>query len=330
MGKILVLGGAGYIGSHTVFELINSGFQVVVADSLETGHQRAIHPDAVFYHGDIRNSDFLDSVFTKESIDAVIHFAAYSLVGESMKDPLKYYANNVGGTQMLLSAMVKHGVSKIVFSSSAATYGEPLRVPILETDPTQPTNTYGATKLAMEQMFKWTSLAHGIKYVSLRYFNACGAHPSGKIGEDHSPETHLIPIVLQAACGVRENISVFGTDYPTADGTCVRDYVHVCDLAQAHIAAVRYLLSGGESDVFNLGNGLGFSVMDVIKAAEKVVGHEIKTVFGVRRDGDPATLVASSDKAKTILGWTPEYADLGNILETAWLWHSTHPHGYEK
>ena len=231
---------------------------------------------------------------------------------------------------MLLSAMVKHGVSKIVFSSSAATYGEPLRVPILETDPTQPTNTYGATKLAMEQMFKWTSLAHGIKYVSLRYFNACGAHPSGKIGEDHSPETHLIPIVLQAACGVRENISVFGTDYPTADGTCVRDYVHVCDLAQAHIAAVRYLLSGGESDVFNLGNGLGFSVMDVIKAAEKVVGHEIKTVFGVRRDGDPATLVASSDKAKTILGWTPEYADLGNILETAWLWHSTHPHGYEK
>lgn len=330
MGKILVLGGAGYIGSHTVYELIDNDFEVVVADSLETGHRRAVHPKAKLYVGDIRDRAFLDGIFETEPIDAVVHFAAYSLVGESMTDPLKYYANNVGGTQVLLSSMVAHKIDKIVFSSSAATYGEPQSIPILETDPTEPTNTYGATKLAMEQMFKWTALAHGIRYTSLRYFNACGAHPSGRIGEDHSPETHLIPIVLQAANGTRPAINVFGTDYDTKDGTCVRDYVHVCDLAQAHVRALRYLMNGGRSDIFNLGNGVGFTVFEVIKAAEEVVGERIPTVIASRRAGDPALLVASSDKAREILEWDPHYADIHVILETAWKWHSAHPNGFNE
>ncbi len=330
MGKILVLGGAGYIGSHTVYELLDKGYGVVVADNLETGHRQAVHPDAKLYIGDIRNREFVDGVFEKEEIDAVVHFAAYSLVGESMTDPLKYYGNNVGGTQVLLASMAAHGIDKIVFSSTAAAYGEPKRTPILETDPTEPTNTYGATKLAMEQMFKWTELAHGIRYTSLRYFNACGAHPSGEIGEDHRPETHLIPIVLQAANGTRPSISVFGTDYDTKDGTCVRDYIHVCDLAQAHAQAVRYLMDGGKSDIFNLGNGVGFTVREIINAAEGVVGHNIPTVFAERRAGDPAVLVASSDKAKSVLGWKPQYADIHAILETAWKWHRTHPKGFSE
>ena len=330
MSKILVLGGAGYIGSHTVYELLDDGFEVVVADSLETGHRNAVHSGAKLYVGDIRDRAFLDGIFKNEKIDAVVHFAAYSLVGESMTDPLKYYANNVGGTRVLLSSMVANGVSKIVFSSTAAAYGEPKRIPILETDPTEPTNAYGATKLAMEQMFKWTSLAHGLKYVSLRYFNACGAHPSGYIGEDHNPETHLIPIVLQAANGTRPEIRVFGTDYDTRDGTCVRDYIHVCDLAQAHIKALSYLMNGGENDIFNLGNGVGFTVKEVIKAAEDVVGHSIPTLLSERRAGDPAVLVASSDKAKNILGWEPHYEDLYTILETAWKWHRSHPNGFDE
>lgn len=330
MSKILVLGGAGYIGSHTVFELLNEGFEVIVADNLETGHRRAVHPDAKLYVGDIRDRAFLDRLFKSEQIDAVVHFAAYSIVGESMTNPLKYYENNLGGTQVLLSSMVANNVSKIVFSSSAATYGEPKSIPILESDPTEPTNTYGATKLAMEQMFKWTSLAHGIRYTSLRYFNACGAHPSGNIGEDHNPETHLIPIILQAANGTRSEIRVFGTDYDTKDGTCVRDYVHVCDLAQAHVKAVRYLLSGGKNDIFNLGNGVGFTVNEVIAAAEEVVGSEIPKVLSERRAGDPAILVASSDKARNILGWEPHYADIYTILETAWKWHRAHPNGFNE
>ncbi|MFB0919361.1 MAG: UDP-glucose 4-epimerase GalE [Oscillospiraceae bacterium] len=330
MSKVLVLGGAGYIGSHTVCELIDEDFEVVIADSLETGHRGAVHPDAKLYVGDIRDRVFLDGIFKKEKIDAVVHFAAYSLVGESMTDPLKYYANNVGGTQVLLSSMVANKVKKIVFSSTAATYGEPERIPILESDPTEPTNTYGATKLAMEQMFKWTSLAHGIKYTSLRYFNACGAHPSGHIGEDHNPETHLIPIVLQAANGTRPNIKVFGTDYETKDGTCVRDYIHVCDLAQAHVKALRYLLAGGENNIFNLGNGVGFSVSEVIKAAEEVVGHSIPIEVSGRRAGDPAVLVASSDKAKNVLGWEPHYESIYTILETAWKWHRSHPNGFDE
>lgn len=329
--KILVLGGAGYIGSHTVFQLIDEGNKVVIIDNLETGHREAVHPDATFYHGDIRDRAFVDSVLDKENgIDAVIHFAANSLVGESMVKPLKYYDNNLCGTKVLLESLVAHGIDKIVFSSTAATYGEPEKVPILETDRTEPTNTYGETKLSMEKMFKWTSKAHNLRYVSLRYFNACGAHPSAKIGEAHNPETHLIPLILQVANGKRKAISVFGTDYPTKDGSCVRDYIHVLDLAQAHILAVKYLAAGNASDIFNLGNGLGHTVLEVIDATRKVTGHAIPVELGDRRAGDPATLVASSEKAKRVLGWKPAHADIEEIIASAWNWHKSHPEGFAK
>lgn len=328
--KILVLGGAGYIGSHTVYRLIEQGHKVVVFDNFETGYYEAIHPDAEVYEGDLRNRADINNVFDKESdIDAVIHFAANSLVGESMVKPLKYYDNNICGTKVLLESMVAHNINRIVFSSTAATYGEPIHTPILENDPTNPTNCYGETKRAMERMFYWTELAHGMKYVSLRYFNACGAHISGKIGEAHNPESHLIPIILQTANGTRDHISVFGTDYDTSDGTCIRDYIHVTDLAQAHILAVEYLINGGESDIFNLGNGVGFSVKEVIETAKKVTGKEIKVVEEDRRAGDPAVLIASSEKAKKVLGWNPQYNELSTIIETAWKWHSTHPNGYK-
>ena len=299
---ILVLGGAGYIGSHTVYELIDAGRDVVVADNLLTGFRAAVHPKARFYQLDIRDRSALDELFTKEKIEGVIHFAASSQVGESMSDPLKYYDNNLHGTMVLLQAMVAHGVDKIVFSSTAATYGEPERVPILETDRTDPTNCYGETKLAMEHMMRWVSRAHGLKYVALRYFNACGAHPSGAIGEAHNPETHLIPLILQVPNGQREKISIFGDDYPTKDGTCIRDYIHVSDLAQAHILALDHLLQGGESDVFNLGNGVGFTVKEVIDVARAVTGHPIPVREEGRRPGDPATLIASSRKAMEVLG----------------------------
>lgn len=325
---ILVLGGAGYIGSHTVYALIEKGVDVVVIDNLETGHIEAVHEKARFYKGDIRDRAFVDSVLDKEKIDAVIHFAANSLVGESMVNPLKYYDNNVNGTKVLLQSMVAHGLDKIVFSSTAATYGEPEKVPILETDRTEPTNTYGETKLAMEKMFKWTDRAHGLKYASLRYFNACGAHISGKIGEAHSPETHLIPLILQVPLGQREYISIFGDDYDTSDGTCIRDYIHVTDLAQAHILAVDYLMKGNESNIFNLGNGVGFTVKEVIDTARKVTGHEIPARIAERRAGDPARLIASSDKARQVLLWKPEHADLEEIISTAWNWHKNHPNGY--
>lgn len=327
---ILVLGGAGYIGSHTVYALIEKGEDVVIIDNLETGHIEAVHPKARFYQGDIRDRAFVDSVLDKEHIDAVIHFAANSLVGESMVNPLKYYDNNVNGTKVLLQSMVAHGLNKIVFSSTAATYGEPERVPILETDRTEPTNTYGETKLSMEKMFKWTDRAHGLKYVSLRYFNACGAHVSGQIGEAHKPETHLIPLILQVPLGQREAINIFGDDYPTKDGTCIRDYIHVTDLAQAHILAVDYLMKGNDSNIFNLGNGVGFTVNEVIETARKVTGHAIPAVMSERRAGDPAQLIASSDKARTVLGWKPEHADLEEIIATAWNWHKNHPNGYAK
>ena len=298
---ILVLGGAGYIGSHTVYELIDNGEDVVIIDNLLTGHKEAIHPKARFYKGDIRDREFLDDVFKKEKIDAVIHFAACSLVGESMEKPLKYYDNNLCGTKILLDSMVANGIDKIVFSSTAATYGEPEKVPILETDRTEPTNTYGETKLSMEKMFKWVGKAHGLRYVSLRYFNACGAHISGQIGEDHNPESHLIPLILQVPNGKREYISIFGDDYDTKDGTCVRDYIHVTDLAQAHILAVKYLQAGNESNIFNLGNGVGFTVKEVIDTARKVTSHPIPAKITPRRAGDPAQLIASSEKAKEIL-----------------------------
>jgi UDP-glucose 4-epimerase len=325
---ILVLGGAGYIGSHTVYELIDAGRDVVVADNLLTGFRAAVHPKARFYQLDIRDQAALDALFEKEQIEGVIHFAASSQVGESMADPLKYYDNNLWGTTVLLKSMVAHGVDKIVFSSTAATYGEPETVPILETDKTVPTNCYGQTKLAMEQMMRWVSQAHGLRYVALRYFNACGAHPSGKIGEAHDPETHLIPLILQVPNGQRAKISIFGDDYPTADGTCIRDYIHVSDLAQAHILALDYLLRGGENNVFNLGNGVGFSVKEVIDVARAVTGHPIPAETTPRRAGDPAQLVASSEKAKTVLGWNPQYADLTTIVESAWKWHKAHPKGY--
>lgn len=327
--NILVLGGAGYIGSHTAYQLIDAGEKVVIADNLQTGFLEAVHPEAKFYEGDIRDRQFLDSIFEKETIDGVIHFAASSQVGESMKDPLKYYNNNLCGTEVLLESMVSHGMDKIVFSSTAATYGEPERIPILETDRTLPTNCYGETKLSMEKMFQWTAKAHDLRYVSLRYFNACGAHPEGIIGEAHNPETHLIPLILQVPNGQREYISIFGNDYDTEDGTCVRDYIHVNDLAQAHILAMKYLLEGGKSNIFNLGNGVGFSVKEVVETARKVTGHPIPAKEEERRAGDPSTLIASSKKAKEILGWNPQFDDLETIISTAWKWHQSHPNGYK-
>ena len=328
--RILVLGGAGYIGSHTALELVKAGNEVVIADNLVTGYRKAIPKGAKFYEGDLRDFDFLNKLFQQEKIDAVIHFAAYSLVGESVTNPLKYYDNNLYGTKVLLEAMVKNHVGKIVFSSTAATYGEPENIPILESDRTCPTNPYGETKLAMEKMFKWTAEAHGLRYVSLRYFNACGADESGEIGEAHTPESHLIPLILQVPNGKRETISIYGTDYDTPDGTCIRDYIHVTDLAQAHILAVQYLNNGGESDIFNLGNGVGYSVREVIETARKVTGHPIPATESSRRAGDPARLVASSEKAKKILGWKPVHDSLEEIIASAWNWHKNHPNGYDE
>lgn len=265
---------------------------------------------------------------SNEQIDAVIQFAAYSLVGESVVNPLKYYDNNLCGTKILLDSMVEHHIDKIVFSSTAATYGEPENIPILETDRTQPTNPYGETKLAMEKMFYWTSKAHGLRYVSLRYFNACGADKSGKIGEVHNPESHLIPLILQVPNGKRKSISIYGTDYDTPDGTCIRDYIHVTDLAQAHILAVKYLKNGNESNIFNLGNGVGYSVKEVIDKARKVTGHPIPAIETPKRAGDPARLVASSEKARKILGWNPVHDSLEEIISDAWNWHKNHPDGF--
>lgn len=327
--SVLVLGGAGYIGSHAVYQLIEEGKDVVVIDNLQTGHRQAVHPKATFYEGDIRNISFLRKVFEKESIDAVIHFAANSLVGESMEKPLMYFDNNVYGTQILLQAMTEFGVKYIVFSSTAATYGEPETVPITEEMTTQPTSTYGETKLIMEKMMKWTEIAHGIKYVSLRYFNVAGAHEKATIGEDHRPETHLIPIILEVALGKRPHITIFGDDYDTSDGTCIRDYIHVQDLIEAHLLALDYLKQGGESSIFNLGSSQGFSVKEIIETAKKVTKQDIPAKVGERRPGDPAVLIASSQKAKKILGWNPTRTSIERIIEDAWRWHSKHPNGYE-
>ena len=328
--RLLVLGGAGYIGSHTAVELLDRGHEVVIADNLITGYKQAVPKEAVFYQGDIRDYTFLNNLFKTEKIDAVIHFAAFSLVGESVTNPLKYYENNLYGTKVLLQAMIDNNVDKIVFSSTAATYGEPENIPILESDRTCPTNPYGETKLAMEKMMKWSANAYQLRYVSLRYFNACGAHKSGKLGEAHNPESHLIPLVLQVPNGKRESVSIYGTDYDTPDGTCIRDYIHVTDLAEAHILAVEYLMKGGESNVFNLGNGVGYSVREVIETARKVTGHPIPAVEIPRRAGDPARLVASGEKAKTVLGWEPKITSLEDIIKSAWVWHSTHPNGYNE
>ena len=325
---ILVLGGAGYIGSHTVYELIDAGRDVVVADNLLTGFQEAVHPKARFYRADIRDRQAMDQLFEREQIEGVIHFAASSQVGESMSDPLKYYDNNLGGTTVLLQSMVAHGVDKIVFSSTAATYGEPERVPILETDKTVPTNCYGETKLAMEKMMAWTSRAHGLRYVALRYFNAAGSNPDVGIGEDHNPESHLIPLVMKTALGQRGHIGIFGDDYPTADGTCIRDYIHVRALAEAHLLAREHLEKTGESGIFNLGSGDGYSVKEIIDTARRITGREIPAKIEPRRAGDPSVLIASNKKAAEVLGWKPTRG-LDQIIADAWTWHSGHPNGYE-
>lgn len=327
--NILVCGGAGYIGSHTVYELIERGHSVVVIDNLCKGHIKAIHRFAKFYKGDLRDDEFLEWVFSENKIDAVIDFAAFSLVGESCSEPLKYFDNNVYGTVKLLEAMKNAGVKKIVFSSTAATYGEPENIPIIEGDRTLPTNPYGESKLTVEKILNWCDKAYGIKYVALRYFNAAGAHISGEIGEDHFPETHLIPIIIQAALGQREKIAIFGDDYPTPDGTCVRDYIHVTDLADAHIKAIEKLCRDETSAVYNLGNGKGFSVKEVVEETRRVTGKEINAVIEGRRAGDPSTLIASSERAMEELDWTPRFNTLTQIIESAWKWHSKHPKGYD-
>lgn len=328
--SILVLGGAGYIGSHAVDQLINKGYEVIVVDNLLTGHKAAVHPDARFYEGDIRDKTFLKSVFEKETIEGVLHFAASSLVGESVEKPLKYFNNNVYGMQVLLEVMHEFDVKNIVFSSTAATYGEPKEFPITESTPTDPKNPYGESKLMMEKMMKWCDNAYGMRYVALRYFNVAGAKSDASIGEDHTPETHLVPIILQVALGQREALAIYGDDYDTPDGTCVRDYVQVEDLIAAHILALEYLKAGNESNFFNLGSNQGYSVQEMLEAAREVTGKEIPAKIAPRRAGDPSRLVASSAKAQAILGWQPKFTDVKEIIKTAWDWHVSHPNGYEE
>ncbi|HAM39388.1 MAG: UDP-glucose 4-epimerase GalE [Elusimicrobia bacterium RIFOXYC2_FULL_34_12] len=326
--RILVTGGAGYIGSHTVIELLEMGYDVITLDNLQKGHREAIS-GGEFVKVDLLNKNELEDVFKNSKIDAVVHFAADSLVGESVENPSKYFKSNMIASLNLLDAMLKYDVKKIVFSSSAAVYGEPDRIPIQENNKTFPTNPYGETKLMFENAIKWYDNAYGIKYVSLRYFNAAGAHISGKIGEDHAPESHLIPIVLQAVLGQRPHVQIFGTDYETKDGTCVRDYIHITDLAMAHILALKRLEKGGDSAIYNLGNGEGFSVREIIKVAEKVTGKKINTKDTPRRAGDPAVLIATSEKIKKELNWAPKYNDINTIVETAWKWHKSNPKGFK-
>lgn len=326
---VLVCGGAGYIGSHVVKALLKEGEKVIVIDNLITGHANAVDKRAELLVGDLRDEKFLDDVFEKHQIEGVIDFAAFSLVGESMGEPLKYFENNFYGTLCLLKAMQKYKVNNIVFSSTAATYGEPDAIPILETNTAFPTNPYGESKLCVEKMLKWCDQAYGIKYTALRYFNVAGAHESAEIGEAHTTETHLIPIILQVALGKREKIGIYGDDYPTQDGTCIRDYIHVMDLADAHLLALQRLKQGGESNIYNLGNGEGFSVKEVIEVCRKATGHPIPAEILSRRSGDPARLIASSEKAMHGLKWKPQYHTLEQIVESAWKWHQSHPNGYE-
>jgi len=319
--NILVVGGAGYIGSHMVKDLLRAGYEVVIMDNLSTGH-RELLPGGIFFEGNLGDGKFLDRIFSQHQISAVMHFAAFSLVGHSMQDPLAYYRNNIAGTIELLAAMVRHNVKYFIFSSSAAVYGEPVEIPIKEDHTCNPTNPYGATKVAVEKLLNDCAYAYGLKSVSLRYFNAAGADESGEIGELHEPETHLIPLVLKVASGEEKNIKIFGTDYPTYDGTCIRDYIHVNDLAQAHLLALEALLSGKESSVYNLGNSKGYSVREVIELSEKITEKTIRTVEVERRPGDPAELIAGSDKIREELGWKPGYEDLETIITTAWKWHT--------
>lgn len=329
MNNILVTGGAGYIGSHVVQELKKSGFTPIVYDNLSTGHAAAVPEDVQLVEGDIHDVGFAKHIMEQFSIDAVMHFAANSLVGESMENPAKYYFNNVEGSFHLLEAMRGAGVDRMVFSSTAAVYGEPEEVPIKEDSRLNPTNVYGRTKLMIENMLADYDMAYEMRYVALRYFNAAGAAPEGNIGEDHSPESHLIPLVLKTAQGVRKHVAIFGTDYATADGTCVRDYVHVCDLARAHVLALKHLLNGGVSRVYNLGSENGFSVREIIDSAKKVTGVDFTVLEEARRAGDPAVLIASSEKIRQELGWTAVNSSVEEVISTAWNWHKNHPRGYE-
>lgn len=317
--NVLVTGGAGYIGSHVVKVLKEAGHEPVVLDNLVKGHREAVR-DSIFIAGDIADSELLGDIFTDYDIEGVIHLAAHSLVGESMEKPGKYYRNNFCGGVNLLETMIEHEVRYIVFSSTAAVYGEPEEIPIPENHPVRPENIYGESKVFFEQALERYDQIHGLKYSSLRYFNAAGADPEGEIGEAHEPETHLIPIVLQKALGEREELYIFGDDYDTRDGSCIRDYIHVNDLADAHILALEDLAGGGESEIFNLGNGRGYSVKEVIVEVEKVVGRDLEAEVGDRRPGDPARLVASSQKIRDRLGWEPQYPQLETIIETAWNW----------
>jgi len=317
---ILIVGGAGYIGSHLNKEMSKKGYEVVVFDNLSYGHKDFVKW-GTFERGDLGNIRDIRAVFKKYRIDAVMHFAAFTYVGESVEDPQKYYLNNVRNTLNLLQVMLEENVKHFVFSSTCATYGNPLEIPITENHPQNPINPYGRGKLIVEQVLKDYSDAYGFKYTSLRYFNAAGADPDGEIGELHDPETHLIPLILDVAAGKRVDVKIFGTDYDTPDGTCIRDYIHVTDLADAHILALKYLQDGGKSDFFNLGNGNGFSVKEVIETAKMVTGKDIKAAETERRPGDPSVLVGSSLKAKEVLKWKPQYDDLFKIIETAWNWH---------
>ena len=323
MSTILVTGGAGYIGSHTVLSLQKKGYNVIVLDNLVYGHPELIKdiPNVKLIIGDINHATTLEKVFKNHNIEAVIHFAAYAYVGESVTDPNKYYRNNVVGTLTLLETMLKAGITKIVFSSTCATYGIPKILPIPESHPQIPINPYGMSKLMVEKILHDFDQAYGLKSVIFRYFNAAGADPNNQLGEDHQPETHLIPLVLLTALGQRDSISIFGTDYPTSDGTCIRDYIHVSDLADAHILGLEYLLTENESHIFNLGNGQGFSIKDVIETAKEVTGQNIPITISDRRLGDPAILIGSSEKARQILGWKPQYFSLNDMITHAWRWH---------
>lgn len=324
--NLLVAGGAGYIGSIASALLVKEGYKVIIFDSLIKGHKKAIPSGADFVEADIGNAEAVKAAVKDFKVDAALHFAAFIEVGESVKDPSKYFENNTIKAKRYLDALIESGVRKFVFSSTAATYGEPHSIPIVESDPTLPTNPYGHSKLAFEKVLEAYSAAYGLKYISLRYFNASGA--AFGLGESHNPETHLIPLTLRVPLGQRESISVFGSDYDTPDGTCLRDYIHVEDLAKAHQLAIDYLGSGGNSNIFNLGNGVGFSVREVIKTCEKISGKTIKVIESGRRAGDPARLVASSEKIKKVLNWKPIHSDLENIVKSAWEWHSANPMGY--
>ncbi|MDD3122582.1 MAG: UDP-glucose 4-epimerase GalE [Candidatus Izemoplasmatales bacterium] len=327
--KILVLGGAGYIGSHFVKTAIQKKNEVFVVDNLQTGHLEALDKKAKFFKGDIRDKLFMADVFEKCSIDVCVHFAANSLVGVSMEKPNEYFDNNVYGTIVLLEMMQKFNVKKIVFSSSAAVYGTHIDMPITEEYATLPTNPYGESKLMMENMMKWADQAYGIKYVSLRYFNVAGASKDATIGEDHNPETHLIPLVLQVPLENSDSITIFGNDYDTLDGTCIRDYIHIADLVDAHLKAIDYLFHHNDSNVFNLGSEIGYSNLEIVKVARDVTKHPIPMKIGGRRMGDPAKLVASYQKAKRILDWMPKRG-IGEIISSAWAFHQSHPYGYKE